>query len=453
MMRISKRASLLLVGSALHLGATSVTQAATDCNAVTEISPAECESLLELYHSTNGANWENNGGWNETNTPCSWYGITCENNGVVGINFDYGNNLVGNIPDFSGFPNLQELSLAGNQLTGKIPDFSTLPNLNSFNIGDNQLTGTIDCQMVTEISQIECESLLQLYNSTDGSNWTNNYGWNVTNKPCSWHGITCKNNGVIEINLSGRYDFDSGYLGNNLVGTIPNFKGLPNLRTFSLNSNQLTGKIPDFSGMRNLQALNLASNQLTGKIPDFSNLSNLQGLSLYNNQLTSAIPNFSGLPNLRVLSLSGNQLTGKIPDLSGLPNLQTLSLEANQLTTVQITLEKESYRPGEHFKAELVENFSEGYDLYVAVLLPNGVDFITLENTNKFAPLNQPQKWLAPRVQNEGPITLLDLTLPADLATGEYCFYGILSPQNESVLEVAEQWVMDWRCVEINTTN
>jgi len=56
-------------------------------------------------------------------------------------------------------------------------------------------------------------------------------------------------------------------------------------------------------------------------------------------------------------------------------------------------------------------------------------------------------------VQNEGPITLLYLTLPADLATGEYCLYGILSPENESVLEVAEEWVMNSQCVKIDTTN
>ncbi|HDN26489.1 MAG TPA: hypothetical protein ENG03_05235 [Thioploca sp.] len=89
-----------LVG--LTLGAIPVAQAATDCAAVTEISQVECESLLELYYSTNGANWKNNDGWNVTNTPCGWHGVTCENNGVV------------------------KLELPDNQMTGPIPDFSAL---------------------------------------------------------------------------------------------------------------------------------------------------------------------------------------------------------------------------------------------------------------------------------------------------------------------------------------
>ncbi|MEN8220437.1 MAG: hypothetical protein ABFS56_29630, partial [Pseudomonadota bacterium] len=52
-------------------------QAATDCAAVTEIPSTECQALIALYNSTDGANWSNKTGWNLTNTPCSWYGIQC----------------------------------------------------------------------------------------------------------------------------------------------------------------------------------------------------------------------------------------------------------------------------------------------------------------------------------------------------------------------------------------
>ena len=63
--------SLSWVGLVLMMGISPIIQAATDCNAVTEISKDECESLLELYNSTNGANWTDNTGWNVTNRPCS----------------------------------------------------------------------------------------------------------------------------------------------------------------------------------------------------------------------------------------------------------------------------------------------------------------------------------------------------------------------------------------------
>ena len=493
--------SIFILGLGLLLGTIS-THAATNCNVVTEISTVECDSLLELYHSTNGPNWRKNEDWNVTNTPCSWHGITCENNGVVEIDlsglyaspnyqpgyhnrythpiegesaFYYGNNLVGTIPDFSslpnlknlflrenkltgtipdfsGLPNLQSLSLRGNKLTGEIPNFSKIPNLQGLYLGNNQLTGIIpdfgdlpnlhilflggnsltikptDCNVVKNISQIECESLLQLYHSTNGANWEKpswmyrikvKHGWNVNNVPCTWYGITCENNGVVDINLSEI----------KLAGKIPDFNGLPNLRKLELNWAQLTGEIPNFSGLPSLQTLSLTDNQLTGQVPDFTNLPNLQELNLERNQLRKPIPNFTNLPNLQMFYL-GEQLT----------------------IVVKTFPEKEHYRFGEHFRAELTETFSESYDLYAAVLLPNGVDFVALKNTNQFAPINQPQIWFTLRGQNKS-ITLLDLTLLANLATGKYCIYGILSPKDKPVLEVKERWVMDKKCFEINTIN
>lgn len=40
-----------------------------DCTAVSEIPQIECEALVTLYKSTNGANWSNNSDWLNTTTP------------------------------------------------------------------------------------------------------------------------------------------------------------------------------------------------------------------------------------------------------------------------------------------------------------------------------------------------------------------------------------------------
>jgi Leucine-rich repeat (LRR) protein len=400
------------------------------CNDVTEISTIECESLLELYYSTNGIDWGNDE-WNITDTPCKWSGITCENGSVTRI---YLNNiqLTGTIPDFSALPNLQTLNLSSNQLTGTIPDFSALPKLEELSLSNNQLTGAIpnfsallnlhtlelfgnqligtipnfsalpqlesfsfsgnqltlmdtNCNVVTQTSKIECESLLELYHSTNGTEWENNEGWNITNTPCLWYGVTCENGGVTKIDLSG-YEYRGFSTSNNLNGTIPNFKGLPNLQVLNLKLSNLTGTIPDFSALPNLQSLNLSKNQLTGTIPDFSALPKLKFFGFSGNQLTlmdtncnvitkiSKIEcesllelyhstnganwgdyyiwwsdrgtegwNVTNMPcswygitcengGVTKIALSNNQLSGVIPDFSGLPNLQILELSANQLT-------------------------------------------------------------------------------------------------------------------------
>ena len=144
-----------------------------------------------------------------------------------------------------------------------------------------------DCNQVTQIPVVECQSLMGLYDSTGGANWVDTTGWNQTNMPCSWVGVTCNAGHVTRVSLSG----------NNLQGSLPSLN-LPNLRYLNLNQNQLSGSIPDFD-LPSLQWLWLETNQLSGGIPNFSKLQNLLWLKLYSNQLSGNIPNFNKLPELQ----------------------------------------------------------------------------------------------------------------------------------------------------------
>ncbi len=121
---------------------TGTAQAATNCATVTQIPRAECESLLEFYHSTDGPNWKNNTGWNVTQTPCSWFGVTCASGKVTELLLS-SNQLSGSIPNFSNLPNLQELYLYNNQLSGSIPNFSNLTKLEYLWLSENQLSGEV----------------------------------------------------------------------------------------------------------------------------------------------------------------------------------------------------------------------------------------------------------------------------------------------------------------------
>jgi len=234
-------------------------QAATDCNAVTEIPVSECRSLLDLYNSTNGPNWRNNTGWNQTNTPCSWHGINCSAGHVTEIllftngNASGGNGLTGQIPDLN-LSKLSVINLEGNQFNGSIPNFSNLPNLQGILLGASQLSGSIP-----DFSHLPNLMFLSLpYNQ--------------------------------------------------LSGNIPNFSNLPNLVQLHLYHNQLSGSIPNFSNLPELERLDLGSNQLSGSIPNFNNLPNLYALDLSSNQLSGNIPNFTtfGLADLGLASFSNN---------------------------------------------------------------------------------------------------------------------------------------------------
>jgi len=106
---------------------------------------------------------------------------------------------------------------------------------------------SFNCKKVTEISKKECKALIALYNSTDGENWGNNTNWNVTNKPCSWYGVTCKNGSVRELQLSD----------NNLNGSISKkFFNLKKLKKLDLSDNEIDRSILKYvNKFKNLNSL------------------------------------------------------------------------------------------------------------------------------------------------------------------------------------------------------
>jgi len=320
-----------------------LTQAATNCATVTEIPSTECEALVALYNSTNGDNWENNSGWLENNTPCSWDRVTC-NGGHVSILNLMSNKLTGTIPpEIGNLSNLIYLFLYSNKLTGTIPpEIGNLSNLIYLFLYSNKLTGTIP----PEIGNLSNLIYLDLMSNQLTGTIPPEIG-NLSN--------------LIYLFL----------FQNKLTGTIPPEIGnLSNLTTLSLDSNQLippnvgttdseliewlNSHNPGWQTTQTTQTTNCAT---VTKIPSTEcealvalynstngdNWKNNSGwlenntpcswdrvmcngghaseLDLRNNKLTGTIPPEIGkLSNLIHLYLSGNELTGTIP-----PKLKNLT--------------------------------------------------------------------------------------------------------------------------------
>ncbi len=223
------------------------------------------------------------------------------------------NLLSGEIPtELGNLSNLQRLFLSRNQLTGSIPtELGNLSNLQLLTLSENELTGELPqsltglmalagfyfesnsgvCAPIDQAFQIWLQSLstvrgsscaptdsaedravlIELYDATDGANWTNNTNWLSDRSVREWYGVTNDAHGRV----NGLY----------------------------LYSNQLSGSIPAALGsLSNLQSLFLTDNQLTGEIPkELDNLSNLQRLFLRGNQITGCIP--QGLGSVRINDL------------------------------------------------------------------------------------------------------------------------------------------------------
>jgi hypothetical protein len=235
--------------------------AAFDCENVAEIPFAECETLVAFYEATGGPEWVDNTGWLASNTPCSWFGISCSSAhvGTLGLFF---NRLSGRLQaDLAGLPALRVLDLHNNQITGTIPpELGRLAALEYIDLSANQLSEPIPASL----------------------------------------GALAK---LQTLNLSN----------NSLSGPIPTELGrLAGLRSLALSHNLLSGPIPEaLANLSALESLHLGDNMLEGTIP--FGLGQSPALSLADlsfNQLSGSTP--SALFELPDHQLWGNRLDGTI---------------------------------------------------------------------------------------------------------------------------------------------
>ena len=183
----------LLLGIVLSVGMMPVAIAETDCQDVSLMPVEQCDTLLALYHSTDGPGWKNNEGWNTTNEPCDFALVDCSDDGnVVALNL-YRNRLKGFLPDLSALTHLEELNLYENQLSGVLPDLSSLTLLKVLILRNNKFTGPLPA--LNNLSQLEKASFYQ----------------------------------------------------NNLCGQIPELNSLTNLKQLDISQNQFSGPIPSLN--------------------------------------------------------------------------------------------------------------------------------------------------------------------------------------------------------------
>ena len=132
------------------------------------------------------------------------------------------------------------------------------------------------------------DMLKQIYLSTNGSEWINNFGWEAGildpfSNPCDWEGVNCDGaNRVYQIVLQN----------NNLTGTLPSTITLKRLKQLNLMKNAIGGNIPYIDAPL-LTQLNLNNNNFTGEIPaTIGNFipQNMMSLTLGYNNLSGCFP-------------------------------------------------------------------------------------------------------------------------------------------------------------------
>jgi len=292
------------------------------------ISNAERSALINIYNSTDGANW--NRTWDLEKDPRGWFGVVVKNGAVTELNLT-GNALSGTFPTYvSSLTKLKKLDLSNNKLTGEVAmGVSFLSSLIKLDVSNNKLNGN------------PANSLSGFFNLEDLALGGNNFTIpDVNGLLQNFNNIKVLNIGdlgliSIPAKIATFTNLETLILDNNPIAAnaYGNIAGLSKLTTLSLSGTSLTQIPAQVSQCVQLTSLNLSSNSLTEQnTSGLSTLTNLEWLSLENNLLSQVPAQFSSLRKLKTLNLGRNKISGNLTALTSLSSLQQLFLNNNQLT-------------------------------------------------------------------------------------------------------------------------
>nr|XP_034924364.1 MDIS1-interacting receptor like kinase 2-like [Populus alba] len=293
----------------------------------------EAEALLEWKVTLDNRSQSLLSSW-AGDSPCNWFGISCDKSGSVSNISLSNSSLKGTLNSlrFSSFPDLIELILRNNSLYGSIPShIGNLSKLNKLDLSYNNISGNIP----SEISTLKRLRVFSLAVNHISGTIPKEIGMLSSLSQIFWHENDL--GGLLPASISNLTHLTDLYLNENeLYGGIPPEVGtLGSLNLLDLSNNNLSGALPTSIGnLSNLSYLYLYRNKLSGPIPtSIGNLRSLTSLFLSSNHLTGAIPaSLGNLGNLTTLWLSFNNLTGKIPaSLGNLKSLSVLGLGNNNL--------------------------------------------------------------------------------------------------------------------------
>ncbi|KAJ1377434.1 Serine/threonine-protein kinase, active site [Sesbania bispinosa] len=342
------------------------------------------EALLSWKRTLNGSvgvlsNWDP-----VDDTPCSWFGVSCNlKNEVVQLDLRYVD-LLGGLPtNFTSLLSLNSLILTGTNLTGSIPkEIGNLGELSYLDLSDNALSGEIPSELcyLPKLQELHLNS-----NDLVGSipvaigNLTKLEKLTLYDNQLSGEiPSTIGNLGSLQViraggnkNLEGPLPQEIGNCSNlvmlglaetSISGFLPPTLGLlKKLETIAIYTSLLSGQIPlnlqigepykppksssvaeqlswhippEIGNCYQLLVIDVSMNSITGSIPkSFGNLTSLQELQLSVNQISGEIPGELGnCQQLTHVELDNNQITGTIPsELGNLGNLTLLFLWHNKL--------------------------------------------------------------------------------------------------------------------------
>lgn len=173
------------------------------------------------------------------------------------------------------------------------------------------------CNTYSTVRKIECDTLVSLYNSTNGGAWSNKTNRWVTDNYCNRYGVTCnEQNFITMLKL-----FD-----NRLQWSLPEWLNLPNITMIDIARNYLIGSFPEINAPE-LLTIDASFNWFWWSLPIFNTSTKIRSIKLDTNFFgdnDTIIPTLDNLKSLQALDIKFNLYHGDMSDsLTSLYNKKT----------------------------------------------------------------------------------------------------------------------------------
>jgi gliding motility-associated-like protein len=212
--------------------------------------------------------------------------------------------------------------------------------------------GQCECNVIANDSL----ALIDIYQSTDGRNWSS--PWQLNQKVTTWSGVTIENKRVVMLNFGSR----------GLVGELPGSLGsLSQLRSLNISSNNLTGSLQVLTSLSDLKTLNIAATKYKasyGNLPSmFGQMRQLTSLNIAQNGFTNPISDTTGfflLTFLEELEIQSNSFAGTMQsEFGNFRNLKKFNISSSgflgalPISLRNLTQLEEFYLASNTFNSEL----------------------------------------------------------------------------------------------------
>nr|GMC96707.1 probable inactive receptor kinase At5g10020 [Ipomoea batatas] len=286
------------------------------------------------------------GSWNLTllsdlsSCPDMFYGVVCDSgSGSVSAIALNRLGLAGDLrfSTLTGLKHLRNLSLSGNSFTGRVvPEIGYMTSLQYLDLSGNEFYGPVPARL----NDLWGLNYLNLSSNNFSGGFPSGI-WNLQqlrvldlHSNRLWGGMQelfSQLRNVENLDLSQNSFYGSLSMSQDHLSSFAN-----TLHYMNLSHNKLAGVFFTEESMqmfRNLQVLDLGNNGLMGQLPSFTSLPNLKVLRLEHNQLYGSIPEelLNGWVSLEELDLSGNGFSGSVEKVNS-TTLRALNLSSNFLS-------------------------------------------------------------------------------------------------------------------------